>query len=121
MDIPLEDNQLKEAKAVVLEYAASMKHKQKRILPRQHSTQSYDDPIIFEAKHKSTSATSSHNTATSLSSHPSLANGLGNEKPPPKVAKAVASLWASPAVQRAYLRRNEFQLYDSAAYFLRYI
>lgn len=47
-----------------------------------------------------------------LQSHATL------ERPPLEVAEAIENLWLSPEVQQAYQRRNEFQLVDSAAYFL---
>jgi guanine nucleotide-binding protein G(o) subunit alpha len=41
-----------------------------------------------------------------------------SEQPPPHVVQAIDSLWKSSPVQQAYQRRNEFQLGDSASYFL---
>ena len=40
------------------------------------------------------------------------------ERPPGSIVKAIENLWLSSGVQQAYQRRNEFQLADSAAYFL---
>ena len=40
------------------------------------------------------------------------------ERPPARIVKAIENLWLSSGVQQAYQRRNEFQLADSAAYFL---
>ena len=41
-----------------------------------------------------------------------------SERPQPQVVQAMEILWLSPEMQQAYQRRNEFQLADSAAYFL---
>ena len=41
--------------------------------------------------------------------------------PPPGFLKAVQALWESDIVQKAYLRRNEFQLADSTAYFMQHL
>ena len=38
--------------------------------------------------------------------------------PCPVTVSALKYLWTSPCIQKAYERRNEFQLTDSAAYFL---
>ena len=38
--------------------------------------------------------------------------------PPSRVVQALKYLWSSPSIQQAYERRNEFQLIDSASYFL---
>ena len=43
---------------------------------------------------------------------------VGSNCPNPEVVIALKYLWASPSIQRAYERRNEFQLMDSASYFL---
>lgn len=42
----------------------------------------------------------------------------GGGRPTSDVVKAIGNLWASPGVQAAYARRNEYQLNDSTAYFL---
>ncbi len=39
-------------------------------------------------------------------------------RPPEDVCTALANLWATKSVQECYARKNEFQLNDSAAYFL---
>ncbi|KAL7747340.1 NEDD8 activating enzyme [Sorochytrium milnesiophthora] len=36
----------------------------------------------------------------------------------PEIETAIAALWADPGIQECYARRNEYQLLDSAAYFL---
>ena len=38
--------------------------------------------------------------------------------PPTEVIQALQHLWSTPSIQKAYERRNEFQLIDSASYFL---
>ena len=97
LDIPLEDNQLKEAKGIVMEYANSLAQRQPKAMMLR--SQNIDDSIVFQRK-----------------SPPSPS--AASEKPPPKVVEAIDRLWQSSGVQKAYQRRNEFQLVDSAAYFL---
>ena len=38
--------------------------------------------------------------------------------PPTEVIQALQHLWSTPSIRKAYERRNEFQLIDSASYFL---
>ena len=38
--------------------------------------------------------------------------------PPVEVINSLKYLWSTPSIQKAYERRNEFQLIDSASYFL---
>lgn len=47
-----------------------------------------------------------------------LDHPTGGHRPPKDVARAIQSLWNTETIQRCYNRRNEFQLNDSAAYFL---
>ena len=46
MNIPLDDNRLKEAKIIVMDYSDSLDQKQRRILPRQDS----EDPNVFQQR-----------------------------------------------------------------------
>jgi len=39
----------------------------------------------------------------------------------PEVTLAIKRLWADPIIKAAYARRNEFQLFDGAAYFLDHV
>ena len=43
---------------------------------------------------------------------------LDNICPPFEVIQALKYLWSTTSIQKAYERRNEFQLIDSAAYFM---
>merc|ERR1712038_2154980 len=86
LNIPLDDNRLKEAKTIVFEYADSK-------LPRQGSNEG-EPPNVNQQR-------------------------LHSERPPPEVVQAIENLWKSTGVQQAYQRRNEFQLADSAEYFLK--
>jgi len=43
---------------------------------------------------------------------------LFEQKVTPEIAKAVKALWADPGVQELYTRASEFQLIDSAEYFI---
>lgn len=95
MDIPLENGQLRQDKSTVLEYANSLMNKQnsKNGCTEVDNNQSSKDvfpPVSFPA----------------------------TERPPARIVKAIENLWLSSGVQQAYQRRNEFQLADSAAYFL---
>jgi len=98
LDIPLENGQLRQDKSTVLEYANSLMNKQNMVKNGQSNNevdnnQSCKDvfpPVSFPA----------------------------TERPPARIVKAIENLWLSSGVQQAYQRRNEFQLADSAAYFL---
>eukprot|EP00298_Acanthocystis_sp_HF-20_P029794 c8722_g1_i1.p1 GENE.c8722_g1_i1~~c8722_g1_i1.p1 ORF type:complete len:352 (-),score=90.29 c8722_g1_i1:99-1154(-) len=47
-----------------------------------------------------------------------LLNGVKYQDPvTPELAAAITKVWASPVIQQAYARRNEFQLFDSAKYY----
>jgi hypothetical protein len=42
----------------------------------------------------------------------------GHARPPEEISRCILDLWASDPIQSVFLRRNEFQLNDSAEYFL---
>jgi len=62
------------------------------------------------------------NTAAEEEEADIIRNLEGEERTPdqlyPHVAQALLRLWESPAVQEAYERRYEYQLFDSCKYFL---
>ena len=101
LDIALEDNQLRAAKATVLEYANLLiiKH-QKRLAP---------NAIGDKSEAKSEACIVFHGMSQALPA---------SERPPAKVVQAIERLWLSSGVQQVYQRRNEFQQGDSADYFL---
>ena len=94
----MENSQLREDKSTVLEYANSLVKQQnkKSQQPNSNSASEVENnggvlpPVSFPA----------------------------TERPPARIVKAIENLWLSSGVQQAYQRRNEFQLADSAAYFL---
>jgi len=96
LSIPIEDNHLSAARMTVLEYSKTLEEKRNR-----HS-------VNLKAQPSDTTVFLGKNPDTPPS-----------EQPPPHVVQAIKSLWKSSPVQQAYQRRNEFQLGDSAHYFLR--
>ena len=99
LSIPLEDNQLSAARSIVFEYATTLEDKKQKNKQQQGNlTQPPpDEAIVFLGRNPDTPA---------------------SEQPPTHVVQAIERLWKSPQVQQAYQRRNEFQLGDSADYFL---
>ena len=59
---------------------------------------------------------------TSWAAAPGVSGGLGrdlrDDRMTPETGELIGKLWEHAAVQEAYLRKNEFQLIDSAQYFL---
>ena len=66
MNIPLDDNRLKEAKIIVMDYSDSLDQKQRRILPRQDS----EDPNVFQQR-----------------------TPIASERPPAHVVQAIGQLF----------------------------
>jgi len=95
LSIPLEDNHLSAARSIVLEYHKTLV--EKRNLHQGNLEAQPSETIVFLGKNPDTPP---------------------SEQPPPHVVQAIDSLWKSTPVQQAYQRRNEFQLGDSANYFL---
>ena len=98
LDIPLENGQLRQDKSTVLDYANSLlnqKNGGNQIDSAEVNNQSCNPKDVFPPV-----------------SFPAT------ERPPARIVKAIENLWLSSGVQQAYQRRNEFQLADSAAYFL---
>jgi len=94
LSIPLEDNQLCAARLTVLDFAKNLQEKKNK-----HEENLQDArEIVFLGKNPDTPP---------------------SEQPPPHVVQAIESLWSSSPIQEAYRRRNEFQLGDSASYFLK--
>jgi len=96
LSIPLEDNQLCAARSTVLEFATTVEEKKNKHLENL-DTQEHPE-VVFLGKNPDTPP---------------------SEQPPPHVVQAIESLWSSNQIQKAYSRRNEFQLGDSAAYFFK--
>lgn len=95
LDIPLENGQLRQDKSTVLEYATSLVNKHRKQQNSVGTTEQATPPDVVL---------------------PPVFPAL--ERPPGSIVKAIENLWLSSGVQQAYQRRNEFQLADSAAYFL---
>ena len=97
LDIPLENGQLRQDKSTVLDYANSLLNQKNggnqndsEVNNQSCNPKDVFPPVSFPA----------------------------TERPPARIVKAIENLWLSSGVQQAYQRRNEFQLADSAAYFL---
>ena len=107
LDIALDDNQLRAAKLTVLEYADSQY--QKRYAPNAPPCEVHQKNYAAEATVFQGSRLPQQQQQQPLPP---------SERPPVKVVQAIESLWVSSGLQQVYQRRNEFQLADSAAYFL---
>ena len=98
MDIPLENGQLRQDKSTVLDYANSLLNQK-------------------NGGNQNDSAEVNNQSCNPKDVFPPV-SFPATERPPARIVKAIENLWLSSGVQQAYQRRNEFQLADSAAYFL---
>lgn len=106
LDLPLESQKLRDARATVIKYANSLAQQQKHL------------PNVSEEPLAATLDNNCGGDTVVFHGKSILQNCPTTERPPQQVVEAIENLWLSPEIQQAYQRRNEFQLVDSAAYFL---
>ena len=112
MNIPFSDNEDKdkfeEANAIISKFWQDNFDKKPMIVPKRNcfSVGDANDKTMINPS-MAQESTSSENISPSDPICPC-----------PECVKAFKYLWTSPCIQKAYERRNEFQLADSAAYFL---
>ena len=101
-------DEFEEAKATVCKYWHAIQATNKKVVPQRNcfSVGDANDKTMINPS-KESDTTSSENVCPSDPICPC-----------PATVSAFKYLWTSPCIQKAYERRNEFQLADSAAYFL---
>ena len=105
---------MEESKFIAHTYVDTMQKNTEREMRRKYF--SVDDALKDEADVVAPEPTSSDDEVFRVRSI-SLGD-FANSCPNPEVVTSLKYLWSSPSIQKAYERRNEFQLMDSASYFL---
>ena len=113
------NNELEKAKTTVFAYAETLQKSpvQKERNPPQ-SCPSLD--ALIDSSGTTAAKVSECQTSEDIFQRSSMSNmgSLDAICPNPEVVNSIKLLWSHPTIQKAYERRNEFQLIDSAAYFL---
>ena len=105
-----EKEKVEESKSVILKYSEDLRMNGEKDTRR--NCHSMDELSEKEAR--------LHQRQMSTEVFGSSNNKIVGEQvcPPNGVVQALKYLWSTPSIQQAYERRNEFQLIDSASYFL---
>ena len=104
-------NKINESKSIVFQYFQK--------LPQSHEKDNRRNCHSMDELSEKESI-KPHQRQMSTDGFGSPSHGLENENccPPTEVIQALRYLWSAPSIRKAYERRNEFQLIDSASYFL---
>ena len=105
---------IEESKSTVFKYVDMMQTNKEKQPTRNCSSVSNGEEQVISPS----SPTLNANFHSTLSHSTSCIASPDNICPNSEVISALKYLWSTPCIQKAYERRHEFQLIDSAAYFL---